>query len=282
MDIASLVGWSALTLLLFFILRDTVRNCYYFIFIRKYGLTKDLRSFGSWAVVTGATDGIGKAYAVQLAKRGLSVYLLGRNESKLRAVTAEIVNNVGMCYTYPKYYHEVEDCQFIESMIRVNCEAITQITKIILPQMIRKRTGAIINISSALCKFPGPYLSLYGATKAFISSFTSSLQEEYHSSGVTIQGVLPFYVVSNMCRSRPSFFVPHASDYANSALDTLGLQDWTFGCFSHATLGSLISYVRKEVFVRFFTPYMAKVRRKQVMKWTNNNNWVCREKPKYG
>lgn len=116
----------------------------------KYFLrpSKNLKKLGEWAVVTGATDGIGKAYAFKLAKRGLNIVLISRTEAKLNAVKAEIeekypsvqvkvvicdysdfnaklrakvekavkdldvgvlVNNVGVSYQFPKYFSELNE-----------------------------------------------------------------------------------------------------------------------------------------------------------------------------
>merc|ERR1719450_829776 len=60
-------------------------------FLPKFGVKKDLKKYGSWAVVTGATDGIGKAIAKQLAKRGINIVLISRSSDKLTTVAEELV-----------------------------------------------------------------------------------------------------------------------------------------------------------------------------------------------
>lgn len=66
-------------------------NLFYpFVIARILGLGVNVRKLGEWAVVTGSTDGIGKAYAIELAKRGLKIFLMARNPEKLKAVTNEI------------------------------------------------------------------------------------------------------------------------------------------------------------------------------------------------
>ncbi|KAK2164026.1 hypothetical protein LSH36_70g05033 [Paralvinella palmiformis] len=211
--------------------------------------------FKSW-LVTGATDGIGKGYAHELARKGINVLLISRSPEKLIDVAKEIekkygvktkslaydfsdddsiyqsikrgvtgldigilVNNVGMSYGYPEYYMELKD----------------EMTKIILPIMAEKKKGIVINIASAAAKHPFALLSLYSATKAFVSYLTVGLEQEYASRGIIFQCVLPFLVSTKMSRIRQSsFFVPDPYSYARSALTTVGVESTTFGCVSHA------------------------------------------------
>ncbi|RDX58538.1 Very-long-chain 3-oxoacyl-CoA reductase-like protein, partial [Mucuna pruriens] len=149
---------------------------------------KDLvRSYGSWALVTGATDGIGKAFAYQLARRGLNLLLVSRSFQKLEAVAGEIrakhpharvkivevdfagadvseglqrveeaiegldvgvlINNVGITYPRATFFHEVEE-EVWRNIVRVNVEGTTRVTKFVLPTMFERRKGAIVNIGS--------------------------------------------------------------------------------------------------------------------------------------
>ncbi|XP_071853549.1 very-long-chain 3-oxoacyl-CoA reductase-like [Apostichopus japonicus] len=150
------------------------------------------------AVVTGSTDGIGKSTAVQLAAKGLNVVLMSRTESKLDAVASRIasknnvqtkviavdftsgseiyenigkqlegleigvlVNNVGMSYPYPLYLYELEDPEkLIQGMINVNCLAATMMTYLIVPSMLSRKKGLIINVASAAGSLPTPLLTV--------------------------------------------------------------------------------------------------------------------------
>lgn len=170
---------------------------------------KNLKEYGSWAIVTGPTDGIGKAIAFELASKGLNLVLIGRNPSKLEATKKEIlnkvgeqvgmkeividlakssgieivnaveegikgldvgilVNNAGVAYPYAKYFHEV-DLDLMENIIKVNVEAATWIFRAVIPTMMKKKKGAVVNIGSGSTEFiPSyPLNTIYGASKAY-------------------------------------------------------------------------------------------------------------------
>ncbi|XP_067828325.1 very-long-chain 3-oxoacyl-CoA reductase-like isoform X3 [Heptranchias perlo] len=205
---------------------------------RAYILPKfwrtDLTSYGDWAVVTGATAGIGKAYAHELARRGLNVVLISRSLERLRATAEEIeqqqgkktkiiqadftsgaeiygpieaalkdlnigilVNNVGKTYTMlPCYFLDVPnvDKEILDIM---NCNALSvlMMTRIVLPHMLERKKGVIINISSEAGTHPHPLLTMYSATKAFVNFFSRALNAEYKSKGIIVQ----HFVIEMLC-----------------------------------------------------------------------------------
>ncbi|XP_048887024.1 very-long-chain 3-oxoacyl-CoA reductase-B-like [Brienomyrus brachyistius] len=229
---------------------------------------------GKWAVVTGATDGIGKAFAEELARRGFAVVLISRSQEKLDDVSKSIesrfsvetrtiavdfeaadiypkieaglaglevgvlVNNVGISYSYPEFFLNVNDLdKFITKMINVNITSVCQMTRLVLPKMLDRSKGVILNISSASALYPVPLLSIYSATKAFVDFFTQGLNAEYKSKGIIIQSVLPFYVATKMSKIRkPTLDKPTPERYVASAIRTVGLQSQTCGYFPHAVL----------------------------------------------
>jgi len=239
----------------------------------------NLRKYGEWAVVTGATDGIGKEYAVELARKGLNVLLISRNAEKLAEAKRDVetasnnkvkvttlavdfsvadkatyqqiekelkgievgilVNNVGVSYEHCEYFHLVDD-QTLRNLVKINIESVIYMTKLVIPAMLEKHNGAIINISSLSGVAPAPLLSAYGASKAFVDYFSRMLAVEYKHYGLFIQSVTPAFVVTKMSGfRRPTLTIPTAKAYVRSALRTVGYDTSVAGFWAHDILRAL-------------------------------------------
>jgi short-subunit dehydrogenase len=181
---------------------------------------------GRVAVVTGASSGIGEAFAQALGARGLRLVLTGRDGDRLAAVAdaattahgvhvdqivldlAEtdgpdrlkaqvdalglepdiLINNAGagLIGTFTTL---TLDAQL--ATIRVNVEALVMLTGLFLPGMLARGEGGIVNTSSAAGLQPLPHYAIYGATKAFVNSFSQALWAEVRGRGVRVIAVCP-------------------------------------------------------------------------------------------
>ncbi len=179
-----------------------------------------------WAVITGASSGIGKALALEFAGGGFNVLLIARNESSLAQVAAEctrkgpieteiiaadlsdatsldrvsavlssttrryevLVNNAGFGIHGDFSATDIE--QNVQ-LVNVQLTAAMKLTRAVLPAMISRHSGRILNVASVYSYSPVPFQSVYGACKAFLLSFSSALQNELKGTGVTVTVFCP-------------------------------------------------------------------------------------------
>jgi len=258
---------------------NAIRNVTSFLFTTFLGswlqLNVDLRQYGPWAVVTGATDGIGKAYAKKLASMGLNIVLISRTPAKLKETKIELetmepsiqvkiiavdftedtaiyqriaaelgdlkigvlINNVGMCDNFCEPFTEIGSERVIDDLITCNVVSVPRMIHMILPGMLQRKRGVIINIGSIAGVVSTPLGTLYGATKAFVIKFSRDLEYELRGSGVIVQTVTPGFVLTNMVKSNTrlesSFCVPNADDYVAANFRTLGLESFTASFWAH-------------------------------------------------
>jgi len=244
-----MVGYAASAYVGVKVLKTVYDILFPFILGPILGLCNKLSSYchkGEWAVVTGATDGIGKGYAKQLAKRGINVFLISRSQEKLDATKEEIrnefkeveiktlafnfnqagqnsyevirkalkglqigllVNNVGVAYEYPELLDLIPGGdESVRDLVVVNCLSAAMMCRIVLPEMKERGRGAIVNIASASALAPTPYLTVYSATKKFVGFLTKGLEMEYENSGIFFQCVYPFFVATKMAKIRRANF----------------------------------------------------------------------------
>lgn len=156
-----------------------------------------------------------------------------------------LVNNVGMSYEHPEYFASDYLLEQNNQIMNVNSVSCARMCYIVLPRMEAQKYGVILNVSSFSAVNPAPLLSIYAGTKAFMDSFTRSISYEYEPRGITIQSVLPGFVMTKMSKLRkPTLTVPTATNYVTSQLRTVGLDRQTTGYWSH----ELQYYVAQRIF----------------------------------
>ena len=178
-------------------------------------------------LITGASAGIGREFARQLAARARSLILVARREQRLNELRDELIarhpelrvhvrktdladlsqgselvtwleheklevdlliNNAGLGDVGP---FATSDPVRNEQMTLVNIVALTALTRKLLPQMIAKKRGAILNVSSSAGFLPIPGFAVYAATKAYVTSFSEALRMELRGTGVTVAALCP-------------------------------------------------------------------------------------------
>jgi uncharacterized protein len=177
-------------------------------------------------LITGASGGIGLDLARLFAEGGHDLVLVARSEGKLRELAAELVAKHGVKATvmpadlarpeapdelarqlrsdgitvdilvnnagYGMFGPFVEaDARTELEMIQVNIVALTSLTKLLLPEMVERKTGRILNVASTAAFQPGPLMAVYYATKAYVLSFTEALANELRGTGVTATALCP-------------------------------------------------------------------------------------------
>ena len=181
-----------------------------------------MNAAGKWAIITGASSGIGKALALEFARGGFNVLLTGRNAAALSevaahmAATSEVITVDLSCVDQvdrlidairsKPYRYEVlvnnagfgihgdfasGDVDENIKLLNVQLTAALKLTKAVLPQMVERRSGRILNVASVYSFAPVPFQSVYAACKAFLLSFSASLQSELQGTGVTVTTFCP-------------------------------------------------------------------------------------------
>lgn len=181
---------------------------------------------GQTALITGASGGLGAAFAQELAARGMNTILVARSTDKLQALASELtakyrqrndvialdlvpsgaasslaqkvadlglqvdllVNNAGFA-TYGNF--ETTEPQRDRDQILLNIATLVDLCHIFIPQMLERKSGSIINLASVVGFQPVPYMTVYAASKAFVLSFSEGLWAEYNNQGVRVIALCP-------------------------------------------------------------------------------------------
>ncbi len=216
------------------------------------------------ALITGASGGIGEALARSLAAKGHDLMLVARSEQKLQALADELqrtqnirarsmtadlgvpgaghalakrlahdnvlvdvlVNNAG--FADFGTFHEA-DAAKLDSMISLNIATLTELMHDLLPIMVRRKRGRVLNVASTAAFFPGPLMAVYYATKAYVLSISEAVGEELKGTGVTVTALCPgptasgFQAVAAMENSKlvKGRKIPSAQSVADEAVKAM-------------------------------------------------------------
>lgn len=200
---------------------------------------------GKVAIITGTTSGIGRATAVLFAKEGASVVLAGRRENLGKEVVDEIkgsggsavfvrtdvtdnrdlkklvktaidlhgrvdilVNNAGMVRMFE--FTEMDEEKDFDEVFNTNVKSYFMLTREVLPHMLERKKGAIVNVGSVSGVVGAPAIISYSATKGAVHQFTKSLAAKYARSGIRVNAVVPGATATGM--------VPKEGDFAQVVL----------------------------------------------------------------
>ncbi|GAA5947102.1 hypothetical protein JCM3765_002158 [Sporobolomyces pararoseus] len=230
--------------------------------LKRFGAKK-----GAWAVVTGATAGIGRDFALQLAAAGFNVFLASRTTSKLEEISQEItakypgiktqihsidfsspkadyaalgkeldkldvgvlINNVGKSYEEPTFFQDLPD-QDMNDIVEINVNATLKVTKLVVPGMVSRKRGLILTVGSFASLIPSPLLAVYSGSKAFVSTWSQALGSELKGTGVEVELLNTYFVVSKLSKIRKSsWMIPTPKTYVRSVLSKIGVNGGAVG-----------------------------------------------------
>ncbi|XP_065211918.1 hydroxysteroid dehydrogenase-like protein 1 [Planococcus citri] len=224
-------------------------------------------SYGNWAMVTGATEGMGKAFAEELARRGLNIVLLDTDLSKLNDISAEIeqetgvdtrivevdffdefvinenlveviksveigilINSFQTVIQTPTPFTKIS-AEEINSLLNANVKSLTMITYVILTGMLHRNKGLILNVSAFSGLYPVPFISVYSASKAYTEFFSQALNMECRGTDVVVQTVTPGFVKTQQTldESVLSYILPTMNNFVRNTVDSLAVSSRVTG-----------------------------------------------------
>lgn len=211
-------------------------------------------------MVTGASDGLGKEFALQLARSGFNLVLVSRTASKLAALAEEItaeypvetqilamdfarnadadyealrevvadldvsvlINNVGQSHSIPVPFAQTPASE-IANIVTINCMGTLRVTQLIVPGMVQRRRGLVLTMGSFGGLLPTPLLATYSGSKAFLQHWSTALGAELAPHGITVELVQAYLITSAMSKiRRASASIPTPRAFVRAALGKIG------------------------------------------------------------
>ncbi|XP_054617420.1 inactive hydroxysteroid dehydrogenase-like protein 1 [Dunckerocampus dactyliophorus] len=244
--------------------------------------------YGEWAVIYGASEPVAQAYAEELARQGLSIIFVTQDRTAIgdfarhlsQSYSVEIllvcadlcwdalagkpvkealrgkdigflVNCVDELCASPQSLIEMPEQRLMDVVAR-NLAAATLLTRLVLPGMVERSRGAVVNISSGACCRPLPGRVTLTASAGYLDYFSRALHVEYSGRGIFAQSLIPFQIASSK-REPPSstegWFAPTPEVYARHAISTLGVSNRTTGYWPHTLQFGLMRCIPEWIWV---------------------------------
>lgn len=215
--------------------------------------------------MTGASDGLGKEFATQLARQGFNLVLVSRTQSKLQTLAKELesrfgtlqtkvlamdfsadktedyeslaslidgldvgvlINNVGQSHSIPTPFLLTEKKE-LQDIVTINCLGTLKVTQVVAPGMESRKRGLILTMGSFGGWAPTPYLATYSGSKAFLQQWSSALAAELKPSNVDVQLCLSYLVTTAMSKvRRANLLIPGPKPFVHAALGKVGNGSW--------------------------------------------------------
>lgn len=250
--------------------------------------------YGDWAVIYGASEPVAKAYAEELARHGINIIFVTHDHTSVRDAAASLSQNYGveavvvlanfsLDQTASKPIKDAmrgKDIGFLvncvdESLaspqsliatpeqdlldsVNKNVAVATLMTRLVLPGMVERSRGAVVNISSGACCRPLPGRVTLTASTGYLDHFSRALHLEYSGKGIFIQSLIPFQIAlsgqqpstSTSSPSRgESWLAPNPEVYARHAISTLGVSNRTTGYWPHTLQYGLMRCIPEWIWV---------------------------------
>lgn len=212
-------------------------------------------------MITGASDGLGKEFALQLARSGFNILLVSRTASKLATLEEEItsknpsvqtqslamdfarnddadydklkalvdgldvavlVNNVGKSHSIPTPFALTPEHELAD-IVTINCLGTLRATQLVVPGMTQRKRGLVLTMGSFGGLLPTPLLATYSGSKAFLQQWSTALGAELEQHGVTVELVQAYLITSAMSKVRKtSASIPDPRAFVKSVLSKIG------------------------------------------------------------
>ena len=212
-------------------------------------------------MITGASDGLGKEFALQLARSGFNILLVSRTASKLATLEEEItsknpsvqtqslamdfarnddadydklkalvdgldiailVNNVGKSHSIPTPFALTPEDELAD-IVTINCLGTLRATQLVVPGMTQRKRGLVLTMGSFGGLLPTPLLATYSGSKAFLQQWSTALGAELEQHGITVELVQAYLITSAMSKVRKtSASIPDPRAFVKSVLSKIG------------------------------------------------------------